>query len=116
MEYWSGNLYREYDPMGENACQVNLHNFKGLFSGCFSLQEMYFGIGDTYCLFGTIVNWIAEIRDKIKKQRFYLYYLLVLCLFLFSPFLLPVLMGAAPVVRGQLALPFCGCNWYTNNF
>ena len=89
---------------------------KDYFLDVFFARNVFWNWGYLFVCLGLLLIELWKIRDKIKKQRFYLYYLLVLCLFLFSPFLLPVLMGATPVVRGQLALPFVVENWYTNNF
>ena len=88
---------------------------KDYFLDVFFARNIFWNWGYLFVCLGLLLIELWKIRDKIKKQRFYLYYLLVLCLFLFSPFL-PVLMGATPVVRGQLALPFVVENWYTNNF
>ena len=79
---------------------------KDYFLDVFFARNIFWNWGYLFVCLGLLLIGLRKIRDKIKKQRFYLYYLLVLCVFLFSPFLLPVLMGAAPVVRGQLALPF----------
>lgn len=87
MGYWSGDLYREYDPVGENACQVNMHNFKGLFSGCFLCKKYILELGIPICLFGTIVNWIAENKRENKKTE---------VLFILSIGIMPVFIFTIP--------------------
>lgn len=55
---------------------------------------------------GLLLMAFWKLRRKTAERKFYPYYILVTFLLLASPFFLPVLLGAPPVVRGQLALPF----------
>lgn len=71
----------------------------------FARTEFWNG-GYTLVVVGLMIIAFWGIRKKMTEKRYYLYYVLVVMLLLASPFFLPVLMGAAPVARGQLALPF----------
>lgn len=55
---------------------------------------------------GLLLAAFWKPRKKTEECRFYPYSVFVTVLLLASPFFLAVLLGAAPVVRGQLALPF----------
>lgn len=66
-------------------------------------KTIYWNWGYLFVCIGLLIITLKQLC--IKKQLKDCYYAMVVVIFLFSPFLLPIAMGTAPVVRGQLALP-----------
>lgn len=55
---------------------------------------------------GFVIYIVLRLKRERESKFACLYYIMVILVFLVSPFLLPFLLGNVPVVRGQLALPF----------
>lgn len=69
-------------------------------------RNLFWNRGYFFVAVGLLLMAFRKIRRKNSEQKFYPYYVFVTFLLLASPFFLPVLLGAPPVIRGQLALPF----------
>lgn len=91
---------------GKKPVEIILLSLKSYVGDILLARNLYWNWWYLLVVAGLILTAFWKIRKKISNQRYYLYYVFVLLLLLASPFFLPILMGAAPVVRGQLALPF----------
>ncbi len=69
-------------------------------------RNIFWNRGYLFVAAGLLLTAFWKFRRKTSEQKFYPYSVFVTFLLLASPFFLPLLLGAAPVVRGQLALPF----------
>ena len=55
---------------------------------------------------GMIFFATLKLKEKYQENKTSLFFSLIILVFLCSPFMLPLVLGSAPVARGQLALPF----------
>jgi hypothetical protein len=88
-------------PLGEILISLKTYVYDVVLA-----RSLFWNRGYLLAAAGLLLMAFWKLKRKTTERRFYPYYIFVTFVFLASPFFLPILLGSAPAVRGQLALPF----------